>query len=158
ELADKVDGANILVVAEGEPDIPQQLDAHGTVLRVARDGEGGLTSQLRPFPASKVRNGQKRPPVVGGAVVERLGNLGVGVDELVEVVDCPAGGTAAQRSKPFVVTPPQARNRRTRPLALELHDDRAVLERVSQGTNGGNRLRSPGREPARLVFAIKFDV
>jgi hypothetical protein len=102
-----------------------------------------LARQLRPLAACEIGNGQEGPPVVVGAVVERLGYLRVRVGELLEVVGGPAGGLAAQGSKPFVVPLAQALDRRARWLALQLHDNGPAFEGVGQTPDRGNRLRCP---------------
>ena len=92
-----------------------------------------------------------------GAVVQPVGQLRLGFDQLVEIVLRPAGSLAAQSGELLAIASAQTRNRGGRGLALELNDDGAVLKRVGHGADGGDCLRRPGREPARLVLAVDAD-
>src|SRR6516164_9514207 len=76
------------------------------------------SSGLGPLAASEVADSQEGTPIVGGAVVERLRYLRVGVDELLEVVGRPARGLAPQSLEPFVIPPTQPLDLCPRRLAL----------------------------------------
>src|SRR5262249_43514539 len=97
---------------------------------LARERKACLTRELGPLAANEVGDRHEGPPVVGGAVVERLRYLRVGVDELLEVVGRPARGLAPQSLEPFVIPPTQALDLCALRLALYLNDDGPVLPRV----------------------------
>jgi hypothetical protein len=66
--------------------------------------------------------------------------------------------TNAQGSEVRVVPATQALDRCSGSFALEPHHDDAVFERVGQSADRGDRLRRPGREPARLMIDVADDV
>jgi len=89
ELLDQVGGSDLLSVAEGRLDVPQELDIDGAVLIFARERARRASGVLGPSAAGQIGNGQQRAPVVGSAIVQDLGDRGVGIDQLVEVVGRP---------------------------------------------------------------------
>src|SRR6516164_1213272 len=94
QLGHQVSGADGIVVTKGQPNVLEQLDADGVVLGLAREHESGLSCSVWPIATDELGDGQEGTPVVSGAIVQYLGDRGVGIDQLVEVVRCPSGRLA----------------------------------------------------------------
>jgi hypothetical protein len=118
KLRYEIGGTDDIGIAKGYPDVRQEFDAHGAVLRPAREEAGRMTRLLWPFTTGEVGNGQKRPPVIGGAVVQPIGYLRVGIDQQIETVDRPARRLAAQRGEFLAVASTQTHDLRVRRFAL----------------------------------------
>ena len=153
ELGDKVGRADNIGVAESGPDIPQQFHADGAILLLARKQASSPARVLRPGAAHEISDRQKRAPIVGRAVVQ-VGHLRIWIGQLVEVIGRPTSRLTAQGSKVRVVPATQALDLRSGRFSLKPHNDGPVLEGIGKIANRGDRLRRPGREPARFVIDV----
>ena len=121
QLGHQVGGADVIAVAEGGPDIGQQLDVDRRVMPARPDRSAGrIPRPSRPVAAGQVGNRQQRPPVVGGAVVQGIRDARVRVGQLVEVVGRPARRLPAQDRELVAIAPAQPRNLGGPRLALQL--------------------------------------
>jgi hypothetical protein len=58
-----------------------------------------LAGKRRPVTADQVCNRQQRTPIVGGAVVQRVRNLGLGIDKPAAIIISPPSGLLTQALK-----------------------------------------------------------
>ena len=121
----------------------------GGNFNVARGGKLGV--HLTPLPARQVGDGQKRPPVVGGAVVELAGHLGVGAAQRGEMIRGPPRRPPPELLEAAWPVEPQALDVLSRSAATHRHDQAAIGKGVRQPADERHRLGRPGREAARLV-------
>ena len=63
---------------------------------LARQHLGGVRAELRPAIAQHIGDGLQRPPVIGGAIVERLRQRGIGACQLGGVILAPPETLRAQ--------------------------------------------------------------
>jgi hypothetical protein len=106
---------------------------------------------LRPLPARQVGDGEQRPPVVGSAVVELAGHVGVGAAKRGEMIRGPTCRPPPERLEAAWPVEPQALDVFSRSVAAHRYDQAAISQRVGQPADERHRLGRPGREAARLV-------
>ena len=131
ELVHQVDRPDLVIIAEGRPDIPEQGDVNGAIVFVTRQGHGRSAGILRPSATCQVRDRNQRPPVVGGAVVQ-IRQLGSGSSSLAILSSAHRFALRRDLAELLAVPPAQALDLGPRRFALEGHDNRAVLQRVGR--------------------------
>ena len=85
------------VLGEDRLQCQEQRNAGRLILAaLARQHLGGVRAELRPAIAQHIGDGLQRPPVVGGAIVERLRERGIGAFQLGGVILAPPETLRAQ--------------------------------------------------------------
>ena len=116
------------------------------ITRATRKDNGGLPCTFRPFTPDGVGNGEKRPPIVCGPVVQYLRRIGVCIPKCQHIIGGPPGSLApearlfSETASRVVATCVPERSDELRALARE-HD----VPCAEIGRTGGVRIRiEPG--------------
>ena len=91
KLRYKVGGADDFVIAKADPDVLQEFDADGPVLRLAREEAGSPARLRRPVPPARSAMASSGRQLSAGAVVQPSGSCGSGSTSLSKL-------SAAQRA------------------------------------------------------------
>jgi hypothetical protein len=119
-------------------------------------------SPVRTSAASRARTGHSPPvrsatPVVRCPIVENIRNGRICGRQDIEIVFAPTPRLSAKHREVVIVASSQPFNRLALLFPLHCHDDRTVLEGVSERSYRGDRLGRPSGESLALMLAAHLD-
>jgi hypothetical protein len=111
---------------------------------------GRFAGSLRPLAASDIGDGQERPPVIRLSVDDAGRHRRIGSGDGLGVVGGPPHRLAGEHVEFVGTVGPERLDLLARELSFQIHDDRAIVQRIGQAPDRGDGDGAVGREGAHL--------